>query len=97
MPAETALQKVNANTLFFKINPNIEMNSIQTSFQLKNNSVASLKIYSVYGTLVSEVFSNKSLASGEHTFNQNASKMTKGLYLAVLTIDNQVTTNKFKY
>ena len=97
MPTETALHNVKSDNTRFRILANNDKNSIRAFFQLNTNSVASLKIYSIYGTLVSEVFNNKIVENGEHSFKLNTNGLANGLYLGILTVDNQVLTTKFKH
>jgi beta-glucanase (GH16 family) len=97
MPIETALQKVNSDNVKFWVDASNNTNLTKANFILTKNCIASLKIYTVYGMLVSEVFNNQKLATGEYNYTLNSTGMVKGLYLAMLTIDNQIITNKFKY
>lgn len=97
MPTETALQNINSDNAQFWINATSDTNSMRATFELAKNSIASLKIHSIYGVLVNEVFSNKSVIIGKSNFDFNTVGMAKGIYLAVLTLDNKVLTNKFRF
>jgi len=97
IPVETALNDILDENVRFWINANSKTNSILGAVNLNKNSVASLKIYSLVGTLVSEVFHNKTFTSGNTTFNNHLGKLANGIYLAVLNVDNQAYTQIFSY
>ena len=96
MPVQTAVQQVSSDIARFWINSNKDENSIQACFDIMKNSVVSLKIYTIYGTLVSDIINNEKCISGKHTFNIAKSGINQGLYFALLTVDNQVMTTKFR-
>jgi hypothetical protein len=97
IPVETALQDIHDENVRFWINANSKSNNILGSVNLNKNSVVSLKIYSLVGTLVSEVFHNKTFTSGNNTFNNHLGKLANGIYLAVLNVDSQAYTQIFSY
>lgn len=96
MPNETALVNLRQNDINLKLISIKTKNEIQASFELSNNSVVSLRIFNIYGSLVSEVFSNRIMASGKHSLNIDASKFAQGMHIATLTLDNQQTSSKFR-
>ena len=95
VPTETALQNVKSENVQFRIRTNYDTNSIHAFFNCSKRAVASLKIYSIYGTLLNEVFNKISFSTGENSFKFSAQGLTKGMYLAVLVVDNEIIAKKF--
>ena len=55
IPTETALKTLNSRDNEFRIFSDHEKNTIRALFKLNNNSVVSLKIFTIYGTLINNI------------------------------------------
>jgi len=95
IPEETAVFSLKQQDLKLKFTP-VNNNKIQASFELPTNAVASLRIYNIYGSLVSEVFANQRMDSGKHNFNIDATKFAQGMYIATFIVDNQLISVKVR-
>jgi len=96
IPTETAVDNLNQSDTYLKFTSVNENNNVQAIFELSNNTVVSLRIYNIFGSLVNEVFTNRTLESGKHTINIDASQLAQGMYIATLTTGNKKYSSKLR-
>lgn len=95
IPAETALSTINMENNRLNIIPKNNSHSMIANIKLASTNVASLALYTVYGTLVKEIFSNKTLINGEYNFDLGTQNLVNGLYVSKLTLNGEVLARKF--
>lgn len=74
-------------------NPFKEMTSIK--FSADKESLVSLKVFKINGSLVNIVFDNKKIAEGEQIIAWSAQDLPAGLYILNLTINGESFNRRF--
>lgn len=81
------------NPVSLEIYPNPVNDRAVLSFSIEKQTDVSLKVYDVYGRLIS-TFTDGPLHSGKHTFEWNTSKKPRGLYIGILKTGQVISTKK---
>jgi len=79
----------------FRIFPNPAKNICNVSFSLESEQTISIEVYDINGNKIGNIIENKTLNSGEHSFEYNVIDIPNGLYLFKLISKEGINVMKF--